>query len=156
MIAISLANEQQELPIDPAQVHKTVRHVLESHTIREAAISIAVVDDAAISHLQKQYYGTEQVTDVLSFDLGEESSDAEENPALDCEVVVNAQRAGKMAQQENLDAQAELHLYIVHGLLHQLGYDDRETHEAERMHQKEDQILEELGFAPAYRLGERR
>jgi len=155
MISIEISNEQQGLPIDTEQLQKTIKHVLQSCNIKDGTISLAVVDDAAIRALKQQYYGKAEVTDVLSFDLREETANPPLEQALDCEVVVNAQRAQQAAQERNQDAQAELNLYVVHGLLHQLGYDDQENRQAKIMHQKEDQLLKELGFGPAYSQGER-
>ncbi len=156
MISIEISNEQQCVPIDTEQLQKTIKHVLHTCNIEEGTISIAVVDDTAIYALKQQYYGKSQVTDVLSFDLREETANPPSDHALDCEVVVNAQRAQQTSQERNQDAQAELNLYVVHGLLHQLGYDDQESRQAEIMHRKEDQLLEELGFGPAYSQAERR
>ena len=155
MLSIEISNEQKGLPIDTEQLQKTIKHVLQTCNIEEGTISIAVVDDAAIRALKQQYYHKAEVTDVLSFDLQEETANPQSEQALDCEVVVNAQRAQQAAQETNQEVQAELNLYVVHGLLHQLGYDDQESRQAEIMHQKEDQLLEELGFGPAYSQGER-
>jgi len=156
MLSIEIANEQQGLPIDTEQLQKTIKHVLQTCNIEEGTLSIAIVDDAAIRALKQQYYHKAEVTDVLSFDLQEETANPQSEQALDCEVVVNAQRAQQAAPETNQDAQAELNLYVVHGLLHQLGYDDQESRQAEIMHQKEDQLLEELGFGPVYSQAERR
>ena len=41
-------------------------------------------------------------------------------------------------------------LYLVHGLLHLMGYDDRSPQDAKRMHGREDALLEELGFTSIY------
>jgi probable rRNA maturation factor len=156
MLSIEISNEQQNVQIDTEQLQKTIKPVLQTCNIEEGTISIAVVNDAAIRALKRQYYHKARVTDVLSFDLREEPSNPPSEQALDCEVVVNAQRAQQASQERNQDAQAELNLYVVHGLLHQLGYDDQENRQAEIMHQKEDQLLEELGFGPAYSQAERR
>lgn len=156
MLSIEIANEQKTVSIDTETLQKTIRHVLQSCNVNQGTISIAVVDDAVMGTLKQQYYGTPDRTDVLSFDLREETANSPVGEILDCEVVVNAQRAQKTSQEKKQDPQAELNLYVVHGLLHQLGYDDQEPNQAETMHQKEDQLLEELGFGPVYSRGEGR
>ena len=70
--------------------------------------------------------------------------------SLDCEVVVNAERAAAVGGSRSGGALAELNLYVVHGLLHQLGYDDQTPDQAEIMHKKEDELLVELGFGEVY------
>ena len=155
MISIAISNEQEDLSIDTEQLQKTVNQVMQTCTINKGTISIAVVNDDAMRALQQRYYGVKEVTDVLSFDLRETTLGSPSDRALDCEVVVNAQRARQAAEKRNQEPQAELNLYIVHGLLHQLGFDDQDSRSAEIMHQKEDELLEELGFGPAYSQGER-
>ncbi|MBN1846561.1 MAG: rRNA maturation RNase YbeY [Sedimentisphaerales bacterium] len=150
---VNIANQQRILTLDRRRLRRTVQHVLRTvlttgETTR-ARVSLALVDDECIRQLQERFLHTAQVTDVLSFDL-RDSVAAQADGSLDCEVVVNAQQASRQAARRGGDAQAELHLYVVHGLLHQLGYDDREPSRARRMHAEEDRILEALGFGPVF------
>ncbi|HQL55899.1 MAG TPA: rRNA maturation RNAse YbeY [Phycisphaerae bacterium] len=43
-------------------------------------------------------------------------------------------------------------LYVVHGILHLAGYDDHTARDFERMHAREDQLLERLGLGPVFGL----
>ncbi len=108
-------------------------------------VSIALVDDEAISRLKNEYFGRPEATDVISFDLRDSDNDA-----LDCEIVINTQKALREAEARHSEPGGEINLYLVHGLLHQLGYDDRSELDAVRMHQKEDQLLVELGFGTIF------
>ena len=147
-IEIDISNQQQALLVDLGQLRRTVGHVLKDGKINAAAVSLALVDDQAIKNLHKKYFGTAAVTDVISFDLRADGETSEN--LVDCEVVVNAQRALEVAGESSGDALAELHLYVVHGLLHQLGYDDQTEQQERRMHAREDKLLQELGFGKVY------
>ena len=161
---IQVSNEQEIVAIDEQQLHDTAAYVLAQLGVKTAALSIAVVDDEAIAELKGRYFGEPVVTDVISFDLGgSDGSDGacdqecatvdcidQERVTIDCEVVVNAQRAAEVGGSQPGGALAELNLYVVHGLLHQLGYDDQTPDEAEAMHKKEDELLVELGFGKVY------
>ena len=166
-IEIGISDNQDTLEIDQAKLRRTVEYVLgqicgngsvggnESTGGNESsagnaptAVSLAIVDDGKISKLKEQYFGAAEVTDVISFDLRDNIKGEREFP--DCEIVVNAQCAAREASRRSGDPQAELNLYVVHGLLHQLGYDDQTDRQAEIMHKKEDQLLEELGFGTVY------
>ena len=46
--------------------------------------------------------------------------------------------------------EAELALYITHGLLHNLGFSDEDTAGAGEMHAVEDKILQQAGFGIVY------
>lgn len=50
-------------------------------------------------------------------------------------------------------ARQELALYLVHGILHLVGYDDRTPRGFERMHNREDELLRELGLGSVFRDG---
>ena len=151
-IEIEICDNQNALAIDRAQLIRTVKYVLQQMSVREAQISLAIVDDTTIRELKEKYFGVSEVTDVISFDLREKDrqkpNDLEE--IVDCDIVVNAQVAVRTARQQGTDPLAELNLYVVHGLLHHLGYDDQTDRNAEIMHKKEDQLLEELGFGKVF------
>jgi len=160
-IEIGISDNQDALEVDQEKIRRTVEYVLgrlcgnKSANINglvsgngPTAVSLAIVDDEVISKIKEQYFGTAEITDVISFDLRDNTKGEREFP--DCEIVVNAQCAVREAGLRSGDPQAELNLYVVHGLLHQLGYDDQTQRQAEIMHKKEDQLLEELGFGKVY------
>ena len=125
---------------------RTVRHTLDRLGVTEATVSLAVVGHDEMAQLKHRYFDRLETTDVISFDLRDEA----EPSTLDCEIVVNAQQAADQAQAAGADREAELNLYVVHGLLHQLGYDDQDEIEAQAMHEKEDELLQELGFGRVF------
>ena len=119
----------------------------EPRALLRARIGVMVVDDAQISRLKEQYFGFAQATDVISFNLTDENSDSVQ---LDCDLVVNAAVAHRQGPARHGSALAELLLYITHGLLHQLGYDDSGPDDAAVMHAREDELLGQLGFGGVY------
>ena len=145
-LRVDVANVQDVLPVSIRQLRRAVRHVLQSHGVPTAVVSVVVAENAALRRLKRRYFGRNVITDVISFDFRDDPRDKR----LDCEIVINAQRAEKIAAQRGTDPFAELNLYLVHGLLHQLGYDDRRPRAAHAMHAREDQLLAELGFGPVY------
>ena len=64
--------------------------------------------------------------------------------------MVNAELAARQADKRGHSTEEELALYITHGLLHQLGFDDLCPEDAEKMHDTEDAILQKLGFGIIY------
>jgi len=108
-------------------------------------ISIAIVDDNEIRQLNKQFLGSESATDCLSFDL----SDDQKGPKI-FDLVVNGEMAVRQANQRGHTGEAELALYITHGLLHNLGFDDSAKNQARKMHETEDEILQEFGYGLVY------
>lgn len=132
-------------PLDIDAMKKLMIDTCRQEGVRNAAISIRIVDDAGMIEMHRQYLGKSGTTDVLSFDLSDAFEDRQ-NFVL----IVNAQLAARQAKRRGHTAQAELALYITHGLLHNLGYDDADKEQARRMHRAEDAVLDRHGFGPVY------
>ncbi len=108
-------------------------------------VSIAIVNDEAIQKVNKEFLNVSHKTDVISFDLSDETDDQ-----VHFELIVNADEAARQAQKRNHSIEAEIALYITHGLLHNLGFDDGEDDHSRTMHQMEDEILVLAGFGQVY------
>jgi probable rRNA maturation factor len=144
-ISIQLTCETVCDDIDTAPLQRLVRRVCRQFEVRRATVTIAVVDDKIMRALHREFLGTDKTTDVMSFDLSEP---VEKSKYFD--IIVNVEQARRQAAKRGLSVQAETALYLVHGLLHQLGFDDIAESQARRMHQQEDHILKEAGLGNVY------
>jgi probable rRNA maturation factor len=116
--------------------------------VTDAVVSIAIVDDKEITDVNEKFLQKSNTTDVISFDLTE--PDASEKVF---DLVINADEAARQAEKRAHPLNAELALYITHGLLHNLGLNDADEEDARRMHRTEDDILTEAGYGAIYRHG---
>jgi probable rRNA maturation factor len=139
---IDIANHQRLLKLDRLRLRKAARHVLQKHSIESAQISIAIVDDPAIHELNRRYLDHDYATDVLSFVLDREAGH------LDGEVIASSETAIRVARQRKARPADELLLYVVHGLLHLVGFDDHSAADVRRMRSEEREILSFLDPAP--------
>jgi probable rRNA maturation factor len=57
------------------------------------------------------------------------------------QVIVSAETARRQAVRLGVPVAAEMELLVTHGLLHLVGYDDRDPVEARLMHEREREIL---------------
>jgi probable rRNA maturation factor len=93
-------------------------------------VSIAVVDDAAMRTLNRQFRKQNKTTDVLTFPA--DASDADPNatgrPLGD--IVISIDQARRQATDQRHSLATEVRYLILHGILHALGY-DHETDEGE-------------------------
>jgi len=140
---------------DDVRVRRAVASVLRAEGCPSAEVSVALLDASAVSALNAQYLGRQVETDVLAFDLTDavrvsDDRRSERCPPLQGEVVVNVELARRLAAERGVDPEAELMLYVVHGCLHLLGYDDGEADEAARMHRREDELLVQMGYGKVY------
>jgi len=134
---LEIANRQQELAVDAGIVWRALRVAADEGAI-EAQLSVAVVHDEQMRRLNDRYLARDDSTDVLSFRYGGEDG------CIEAELVVNASEAIRQSAGRPHSAQNELLLYVIHGFLHALGYDDLEPDPAARMHRREREILRQV------------
>jgi probable rRNA maturation factor len=113
--------------------------------VAQAGLSLAVVDDARMAQLHKQYCDEPETADVLTFDMREAPGQQVEG-----EIVLCLDQARRQSERRGHPARLEVLLYAVHGLLHLLGYDDHDPAAAAAMHAREDELLTAAGFGPVY------
>src|SRR5438876_6858070 len=133
---ISIANLQELVPIDRGRMKEIVRAVLREEGVSEAEITLAFVDNPTIRQLNKRYLDHDEPTDVLSFPMSDPGS-----KRLTGELVIGAELAKIEAESRGHDVQAELALYVIHGMLHLCGYDDKSSAEAQKMRERERHYL---------------
>jgi probable rRNA maturation factor len=140
LFTVTVTNAQSKLPVDKKRLRQAVRMILRDESISHAKIGVAVVDDSTIAELHQRYLDDPDPTDVLSFVL-------ERSPNyLEGEIVVSADTAAASAPDYNWMADEELLLYVIHGALHLVGYDDTAPKKRAEMREKEREYLARLGL----------
>ncbi|MCI0360482.1 MAG: rRNA maturation RNase YbeY [Planctomycetaceae bacterium] len=145
-LIIDIADEQSIHAIDHARLKRAVRSVLEAAGIRAAEISIAIVDDARMHALNRQYLAHDYPTDVLSFVWDRDESVF----SLDGEIIVSADYAAREATRYEWTTDDELLLYVIHGSLHLVGHDDKTPEGQAAMRAAEAKHLAQFGLTHRY------
>lgn len=145
-IVIQITQEFKGIDLDTRKLRKLVRTVCDRFKLLQATVSIAIVDNTKIQKINAQFLNHNHPTDCLSFDI----SDSDTNSPRLFDLVVNGERAVEQANLRGHSPQAELALYLTHCLLHNLGFDDSKPAQAKKMHDTEDEILQQLGFGLVY------
>ena len=131
---------------DISKLKELAVHICQRFSAGRVTVSIAIVDDEAIRQVNSDYLNRQEQTDVISFDLSDETENSKS-----FEIIINAERAMREAAQRGHSAEAELALYLTHGLLHNLRFDDADPAGAQQMHDMEDEILQQAGFGVVYK-----
>jgi probable rRNA maturation factor len=108
-------------------------------------LTIAIVSEAAMRRLNRQFRGKDKVTDVLSFPPGAAPRAASgPNRAFLGDLAIARGVAARQARELGHPLQTELRILALHGLLHLLGYD----HETDRgeMGRLEEQLRQRAGL----------
>jgi probable rRNA maturation factor len=142
MSKIAIHSPQEAVPVDRGRLRDIARAVLDGEDVKDYEISLAFVDNATIHRLNKQYLDHDEPTDVLSFPYS-----AANAKKLEGELVVGVQVALEQSAERGHDVQAELALYVIHGLLHLCGYGDKSPADEKAMRERERHYLALMGLA---------
>jgi len=101
------------------------------------------VSDGELRRINKRYLGKDAYTDVMAFSMREGKRLKGTGGYLG-DVVISVDAAGRQAAPFASTKARELALYLIHGVLHLLGYDDQTEKNALRMHRREEFILRNI------------
>jgi probable rRNA maturation factor len=136
-MAVAVTNCQRRVAVATARVAQAARAALASVGRVGSDVEVLVVGDDEIRRLNAAWRGVRRRTDVLAFPL--EVPDGP-SPLLG-QIVISADTARRQARRRRVPFPLELDLLVTHGVLHLVGYDDRDRVEAGLMHARERQIL---------------
>jgi probable rRNA maturation factor len=136
---VEIANLQKHYEINKSKIRNVVKVVLNKE-VKSAKLSIAFVDNEEIKRLNERFLGSNEVTDVIAFPLNNKED------ILSGEIVISVETAVEVANRKKSNVEGEIILYLVHGILHLLGYNDNNKKNAKIMHEKESEILAFLGY----------
>src|SRR5260370_32038143 len=113
-----------------------IRRKERTQLMRLGDIFVWLISDRRMSQLHRQFLGETGPTDVLTFQHGE--------------IFIGVETAKRHAHGFGNSLGRELQLYIVHGLLHLHGLDDRTQSGARKMKKAQEKILSDCsGALPA-------
>ncbi len=138
---ILIENQQKVIPLKPAVLRKIVQKILRYEKISRAALSFVFVTDRKIRAFNKEYLGRDYTTDVLAFDLKEERSAGKKDRSLEGDIVISAATACRNAKSFKTSPHYEIVLYVAHGILHLLGYDDHSLKDIKKIRAKEQELM---------------
>lgn len=137
---MTISSSQTALRVPRKRLTELVAFVARSEGAAIAEVDLAVVNRDEIASLNRRYLRHAGPTDVLSFDL----SDADRE-GICAQIIVCGDLAAAQAREYGLTPQRELMVYVIHGLLHLMGYEDDSVRGAARMHARQDELLEAFG-----------
>ncbi len=137
---VDIRNLQDKVRLSENEILRCARVALKFMSEDKAELSLLFVDDPYIKRLNWKYRKVNSRTDVLAFAMREGQGLSKDSQILG-DVVISAETAKREAKERSIALQDELNLYIVHGVLHLLGYDDENPRERKKMKAKEKEII---------------
>jgi rRNA maturation RNase YbeY len=101
------------------------------------SLSVLFVDDEEILKYNKKYLQHESYTDVITFDSSEDKKIAGD-------IIISLERVNDNAKFYQVSYNYELQRVMAHGLLHLLGYNDKNKEEKKIIRKKENYYLDNI------------
>lgn len=141
---IIIKNLQDKVPVSPKKARKTVQKVLSTEGVRKSGeITLCFVNNKKIKELNLKYLGRNNPTDVIAFNI----TDPKDKKNIFADIAISSDTAVENARAFHTTPLFELYLYVIHGVLHILGYDDRKQTDKLAMRKKESKYLKVLGLS---------
>ena len=138
MKQLSVRNQQRRFPVSSREVIKAMELLLNEHLqIKAFDLSVLFVNETRMIQLNQTHLQHEGATDIITFDYSTCT-------LLHGELVICPAIASKHAQKYRVSLGRELMRYVIHGVLHLLGLDDKTTAARQKMKLEENRILRRL------------
>lgn len=135
--AITVHNAQRKLRVDVAALQQFATAAFAQcahdfpkrlHLVKSIEeITAVLVSDRRIAAIHRRFMNIAGATDVITFEHGE--------------IVISVETAARQASEFGTSTEAELRLYVVHGILHLIGFDDSEPASAREMAEQQERIV---------------
>ncbi|PSQ81395.1 MAG: rRNA maturation RNase YbeY [Bacteroidetes bacterium QS_1_63_11] len=145
--SLSIEQDHPSRTLDESVLEEVIRHVLAAEDATLVHLSVVLTDHATVRRLNRSYLDHDYNTDVLSFSLRDGPdpvrTDAEDS-AVEGEVYVDLDTAAERHAEFDTSFDREAYRYVIHGMLHLVGYDDATAAAQETMREKEDRYLDAI------------
>ena len=130
-VSIFVHNRQRAIKLDVAQLQtfaeRALTHVAKLKAQRLPEIDVVLISDKRMSALHLRFMNIAGPTDVITFQHGE--------------IFISVETARRQGREHGTSTSQEIELYIVHGLLHLAGFDDKTAASARIMRKTQAQIV---------------
>jgi probable rRNA maturation factor len=152
MNQLCLRNRQKHRLVNLRLLRRILETALEDVLeVDRYQLAVHLVGSRTSACLNRVFLGHEGPTDVITFDHREGGAD------LYGEIFICVEESVQQAARFRTTWASELVRYAVHGMLHVLGYDDKETGGRRKMKRLENRVLRRLTLLfPLSQLGTRR
>lgn len=137
MATIYVIDRQRALSLNCLDIGDVVDLILRKHKAKAGEIAIHFVEQIEISALHQQYFDDPTPTDCISFPISDTS-------LLMGDIFICPDIGVEYARDHQLDPHDEVLRYLVHALLHFLGFGDQTSSDCTLMTCQENRSLVEL------------
>lgn len=138
---ISIYNNQKDFSISKKWIKIIAKYILEKEKIKFDEMAIHFVGKKTISNMHLKYFKDPSPTDCISFPI---DKNFDIYPSFLGEIFICPKVAMEYAKNNEIDTKEEITLYLIHSILHLLGYDDKNKTKKIAMQKKEKSYMKLL------------
>jgi probable rRNA maturation factor len=151
---VTIASRQRTRKINRRLLKQITTALLADLKIEDAELEVDLVAGPEMTRLNERFLRHAGPTDVITFDYAEtgragspppaDGAHGVTRPAISGEIFVCVDEAVLQARKFGTSWQSEVARYIVHGILHLVGFDDSSAGARRKMKREENRRLREL------------
>ncbi|MEW6009519.1 MAG: rRNA maturation RNase YbeY [Candidatus Omnitrophota bacterium] len=138
-MSVSIKNSQSNLAIAEEAVKKIVNKIFWQARVKDYKVCIAFLNNKKIQRLNKEFLGHDYPTDVLTFPY--QIAKRNQKQRFFTDIAISTEMVIKNSKLFRTSVQEELTLYIIHAVLHLLGFDDTTKTKRMKMERKQFWLL---------------
>ena len=131
--------EADNIPLNTERLHTIIDDACKQDELENVQLNVLIVNDEESARLHGDHFNDPTTTDVMTFPDGSPDPESERTHLGDLAVCIDV--ATREAEKRSATVDDELTLYIVHGFLHILGYDDQTPEDRAEMWQAQYELL---------------
>jgi len=124
-----------------------LKYALKKKKIKNAHVSVILVDEERIKNINRETRGIDKVTDTLAFAFEEGAELGYNKYILLGDIYICIPKMIEQATEYRHNEKRELAFLTVHGLLHLLGYNHETKEDEEKMMKQGEEILNGKGLS---------
>lgn len=128
-VSVKLVNRKQK--------KNWIKFAVENEGFYCGDLSFIFCSDEYLLKINKEYLGHDYFTDIITFDYVEDKN-------ISGDIFISIDRIKENADEFNVSFDEELNRVIIHGVLHLVGFNDKDESSKLLMTMKEDEYLKEF------------
>ena len=161
-MSLTVRSRQASHPVDAWRLRRLAKWALAETDPGKAvdfdahALGVFLVDEAEMARANWEHLRHEGATDAITLDYGDQAGTTPKSGPLLGEIFICPVVAEAFAREHGTTWPEEVARYLIHGILHLRGYDDRDATRRKRMKREENRLMREASECfPLSRLAKR-
>lgn len=124
----------KKFSLDRNRISIDINDIIKSENYKSGKISVILCSDEYLLNINREYLKHDYYTDIITFNYGEDNF-------VSGDLFISVDRVTENADEYGQSFENELYRVIYHGILHLVGFDDKEESSKKLMKMKEDFYL---------------